>query len=475
MNPRLKRIVQLSAIVAAAGFFGVGCSTYKSENQVLNGHWQKGEIGLAQIEAGRKAADAKGSKNCVVWHLESGTVLRAASEPLDSNCAFEIADDRMTKYDEGAKVKIAGEGVALMTNQANLPYEGRVYDKIMLCTYKALNYLELDDREKARVEFNRARQRQEDAVEINKARIEKEEAAIAKEKKGKEAAEKAKEDPKLKAKLDETYAFLDQYKAESNYKNPAAVYLQGLFFMANATGPADYEIAKHSFDELTGMLGDHKWVKQDRELLGSLMNGKPVPPVTYVLFETGSAPFRDQIRIDLPLFLAGIRGVPYAGAAFPTLKFSNGHVPELQITAGPVTEKTITIANMDAIIARDFKNELPRIITKTMVSTLAKAAAAYAVNEAARQQSSYAYLGSMIATTVYQAAVNIADTRTWTTLPKEIQICRVPTPADRKITLATPDGTQRGEITVNEGVINLVSVRSINPATRLLISQCKLK
>mgnify|MGYP003340692950 CR=1 FL=1 len=32
-------------------------------------------------------------------------------------------------------------------------------------------------------------------------------------------------------------------------------------------------------------------------------------------------------------------------------------------------------------------------------------------------------------------AINIADTRTWTTLPKQIQVCRLPTPSDRKLTL----------------------------------------
>ena len=39
-------------------------------------------------------------------------------------------------------------------------------------------------------------------------------------------------------------------------------------------------------------------------------------------------------------------------------------------------------------------------------------------------------------------AVNIADTRTWTTLPKEFQVCCFPTPPDGKIELLTPTGTR---------------------------------
>jgi hypothetical protein len=34
---------------------------------------------------------------------------------------------------------------------------------------------------------------------------------------------------------------------------------------------------------------------------------------------------RDQIKILIPLFLAGVRDVPTVGAAFPTLKYQQGN------------------------------------------------------------------------------------------------------------------------------------------------------
>ena len=66
--------------------------------------------------------------------------------------------------------------------------------------------------------------------------------------------------------------------------------------------------------------------------------------------------------------------------------------------------------------------------------------AAYAINQAASQQCSIFGLVAQVSTAIYQGAVNIADTRTWTTLPKEFQICRLPTPADGKLELSTPNG-----------------------------------
>ncbi|HZI31747.1 MAG TPA: hypothetical protein VFF11_05360, partial [Candidatus Binatia bacterium] len=99
-----------------------------------------------------------------------------------------------------------------------------------------------------------------------------------------------------------------------------------------------------------------------------------------------------------------------------------------------------------------------------------------------------------LATAAYQMAVNIADTRTWTTLPKEFQICRFPTPPDGRIELSTPNGmktsvtinalansakidltSSSAEASLNTGsTINVVYVKSINTGTPLLVSQFKL-
>ena len=369
---------------------------------------------------------------------------------------------------------MGSETVALLSNQANLPYEGRAYDKIMLNTYKALNYLHLGEPDKARVEFTRALQRQEEAVEINKARVDKAEAAAAKDEKGKEAADKARENPKLKSQLDGNFAFLDKWQAEAIYKNPASLYLHGLFFMATATGPADLELAKHSFDEVAAMAKGNKFVQQDQETIKQALAGQSPPATTYVIFETGLAPARDQIRIDLPLILVGVPKVSYVGAAFPTVKVQDGHLSHLEVTAGDTKASTAPLANMDAIIGREFKNELPTVITKTMVTTLAKAVKTYISNKVAKEAGGgLGQLTSIIGNAVYDASTNIADTRTWTTLPKEFQVCRVPTPADRKLQLG--DGHLKTEVTVEAGTINLVYVKAINTHTPLIVTQAKLK
>jgi len=118
---------------------------------------------------------------------------------------------------------------------------------------------------------------------------------------------------------------------------------------------------------------------------------------------------------------------------------------------------------------------MPVVAIKTIAATVTKAVAAYAANEAARRQGDFASFVSQIVTVGYEMAVNIADTRTWTTLPKEFQVCRIPMPHDRKIELETPGGGQKTSVTIADGTINIIYVKSINPGTPLLVTQMKLK
>src|ERR1019366_1290880 len=101
---------------------------------------------------------------------------------------------------------------------------------------------------------------------------------------------------------------------------------------------------------------------------------------------------------------------------------------DLTVTANGINYNTQTVCNMDGIVTLDYKNDLPIVITKTIAATVTKAVAAYAANQAAQQAGGD--LGGLLmqlGTAAFQMAVNIADTRTWTTLPKGFQICRFPT------------------------------------------------
>ncbi|HHT9114432.1 MAG: hypothetical protein HZC52_03395 [Planctomycetes bacterium] len=455
---------------------GAGCASYTAQTQKVSQRWDMGNFQAAAIQITQEADKRGNSKDAIIWRLEQGAVLRAAERFEESNLAFDKAEELVNKYEEAAKMSVSREALATVTNLTTLPYEGFAYDKIMMNTYKALNYLQMGDSEKARVEFNRAFQRQDDAVHINTKRIEK---AIEEGNKQNYNVDLAKvnRDGKFKSQFDNYYGDLDQFKAYAVYVNPLTVYLDGLYFMTHATGSSDLERSRKSFERVLGMIGENKYIRQDMETLQQVVNGKPISATTYVFFETGQSPEREQIRIDLPLFII-TPGVPYVGAAFPKLKYRTDYISALNVSHDGKTEAALLLSNMDAVVAREFKNELPTIITKTLIASAIKAGATYGAYAGATdggRKNAGAGLAVLIAGALYQVAMNQADLRTWTTLPKEFQFCRIPTPADRKIELDHPYSGRKTPVVIDEGVVNVVWVKSVNRNSPVSVMQFKLK
>ena len=451
--------------------------------------WRQGNVQEAAKQFTAKAQKNKNNKDTIVWRLEQGAALRAAGQYQESIAAFDAAEERINSYDDKAKTSISHETAALLSNQANLPYRGRDYDKVMLNAYKALNFLQLGDPNKARNEFIRGAQRQQDAEENNKRRIEKSEEAVEKLKelkddkgkpikgadKAKEMADKAQSDTNFNNQVQSSYGYLDAFKFKTNYVNPFVYYLDALFFLTADSGRSDLERARDSFRFTLGSIGENKFIMQDLEMMDQVLQGTAIPPTTYVIFETGCAPERGQIKLIVPLFIAGVANVPTVHAAFPTLKLQEGQMPSLNVTAGGTNETTVLLSSMDSVVRQSFKNELPTIITKTLISTAIKAGAAFGVNKSMEKQEVWTRLLVKLILIALQEFANIADTRTWNTLPKEFQFCRIPTPPDRKLELSGPSGASKVEVTVGEGIVNLIYVKSTSATNALNVTQIKLK
>ncbi|MEI7730390.1 MAG: hypothetical protein WCO56_12505 [Verrucomicrobiota bacterium] len=450
-----------------------GCRTYQQQGESMAYKWESGNYAGAAAEYGSKANSESSGRDAIIWRLEHATTLRSLGQFRESNAAFSQAEDRINHYEATAKVKLANEAGAMMTTLANLPYEGRAYDKIMLNTYKALNYLNLGEPDNARVELIRAYQRQQDAVEENRKRIEKAQEEVRhRSTQERKAINHAESDSAVRARLDSAYQDLDRHLAYGDYVNPFTVFMDALFFMYNNSGGSDLERANKSLERMVAFAGNNKFLRQDAETLKTVSGSNP-QPTTYVLFETGRAADRDQIRIDVPILVAR---VSYVGTAFPVLKYHENRPAFLTVTAGNTRENTEPVCVMDNVIATDFKAELPTIITKTIASTVVKALMNYGVNTAAEQGGNdMLTFGVRILTAAAQAAVNIADTRTWTTLPKEFQYCRVPTPPDRRLQLSVPNGLQKQDILLQDGMVNVVCVRAVGSGSPLAVSQFKLK
>jgi len=472
--------------IALASLLGLallsGCASYHEETRDLRRAWVSGDNVYAANVAADAASDKDGGVDQIVFRLEEGAALRAAGDYAGSLQAFADADEEMKRYDAGAEIRLAAEAGATLTNQSFLPYTGAAYDKVMLNTYQALNFMQVGNLQGARVALNRALERQREAVRANAERIsEAQQAARQSSAKAKSSSsnnyydvDRASNDRNFQQSIARNYAYLSELKAYAPYVNPFTVYLDGVFHLAQAADMPDYERARQDFDRVAGMIGDNEYLREDQAAVSRALSGQSMEPATYVFFETGMAATREEVRIDIPVFIFGAKGVPYVGAAFPRLRTLGNYVPYLGVDAGGRQYRTALLCSMDAVIAQEFDNELPVIITKTLISAGAKAAITYGLYSAAKDNDTLS-TAVLIAGAIYQAAMNQADLRTWITLPKQIQFARFPTPPSRKLTLTAPGRGERINLTLEPGVINVIFVKSNSATAPLRASQFVLK
>ena len=99
--------------------------------------------------------------------------LRAAGRYADSQIAFDHAESQLLwKSDEIASVDdLLAAGFTLVGNDLMVSYQGTIYDGVLVNTFKALNAMHGGDLARARVELNRADQRQENAVHQLAAKV----------------------------------------------------------------------------------------------------------------------------------------------------------------------------------------------------------------------------------------------------------------------------------------------------------------
>jgi len=425
-------------------------------------------------QCAKKAGKIADSKDGILLKLEEGAAWRCAGKYEQSNQAFDLAEDRINFFDDQAKVKVSDTAKTTILGPSSLTYEGHASDKILMNTYKALNYIQLGQYDKARVELNRALERQREAVELNAARLEK-----AREKAGKQQnqadTDKVQSDEQFQSETKKEYGDLDGMKFYADYVNPLTVYLDGLFFMTQASGSSDYERSHKSFDRVRAMSGDSRFINDDIDAVIHAQAGQSPGPMTYVILEAGKAPVREETHLNTPAYMAGGQGmgsVRNASVAFPKLRFQNQAVTPFTVSASGTNATAALLSSTDSVVAHEFKDEWPLVMTTTLTAYFARGVAGNAAKKGGFGGIGGAVAGLAVET--WLRTVNHADLRCWGSLPKEYYFCHIPTPADRKIELAMPNGNKTS-VAVNEGTVNLVWVKAANESTPLLVSQGRLK
>lgn len=443
----------LSLVIVS--FFLAGCAERTSillkESTIQNGNYESIAKNLKKNE-----------KDNLLWYLDAGIISENAKKYPLSNYFFDKAEVKIKQYN---KKVLAGNILAsvggILTNDTFMDYKPKIYEGIMANTYKGINFLRENNIGNARVEFNRALERQRRAksffkVEINqeKRKIHAQAEKTATEKNiNLSKIQKLSNNQKTKDAIGKIYSNLFAFKPYPDFINPFTSYISGLFFMSVHNYAKAVDLFKETYGMIEGNETAAPYVKSDLKyaikLASSIRNNSKIHYL-WIIFANGKGPSKKELRFDIPLFLITNK-VYYAGIALPTLKENLSAYLYLYITDGNDTIDTKQVASMDKIIKTEFKKRFPIIMARAIARTVTQSTIQYELRE--RNGAMGGLLGA-----IYQDIMNRADIRQWKLLPKNFQIAKIKLTSPT-VSIYTPGHIKLIELNVDQNVNHIVFIR----------------
>lgn len=463
-----------SAFVCVSAGLVTGCSSYAEKSAEMRGAWEAGNFAHAEKIISEEVGTAD-DVDRLIWQLEHAAVLRGMQKNAEAQVALEAAVKTIEAWDEEADILLSKEALATFSNLSALPYRGRGVERIMLQTYRGLNFLEAGNIDAARVALNAAFQAQSDAVERNRKQIE---AAHASAEENEVDLAGLKNNADIVNAIESGKTSLAEFAVYADYVNPFTTWLHGIYFLHAGTDGGDYERARKSLERVAQMEPGNTFIREDIEAAKGIRSDDAI---TYVIFEYGLAPSLETSRVDLFLPIptgTGTSTIAPVCIALPKLtRQASAGIPVMR--ANDVSAQTV--CDMNRAVKTDFDNAYPAVLARTLTTAFLKTAASVAANIAAQEYAqrdgstaaSFVALGTLIGTSVATYASTDADVRIWQTLPENFSIVRMPTPESRRITVEVAG--RRVETKLLPGKVNVVLVKAVGFALEPRVNQFILR
>jgi hypothetical protein len=423
-------LIFFAALSGCAAFSNYTKNTEKARVSISQGNFQ-------QALATFPESSAKGGDEILI-RLERGTLLQATGDFQNSAKEFELASSLIDKQKIRAVIsasKTASQAASLLVNEKVMAYEGQDFEKVMVHTLDALNYLMMGNTEDARVEIRNSYRTQQDLYDSHYKDIEK----------AKKDSQGVNYEDSFKNSSSDSYNMMKQTASSvvSIYQNAFAYYISSLVYeLNNEEDEAYIDLKKAILSAPSCTTVQKDLIRMSRDLgyrddLDKWQNqfGKnaPVPKDSidiFVVFELGLAPYREEFKLVLPIPTVGLVSVAVPVYAYVPSLVTGGYV-----TANGRSDGTSIVSDTDAIASRNLLDDYPILLAKQAVRTAIKGTA---TRQAGQQFGQWAQLAVGVASAITEQA----DLRTWSTLPKQIHIAR----------LFVPKGTSELTVTALPGV-----------------------
>jgi hypothetical protein len=435
-SPSLRALVPAAVLALSL----TGCAAFRSYDRELTGTINYALAG--NVDGAIKTLDSNNPVNNrdLLYYLELGMLQRLGNRYPDSQKTWMAANTRIQVqvHDPIAQAaSLARSSSSYVLSDKLRSYDGYDYEKVMLNTYIALNYLALGDYDNARVAIKQTHEL---------------EAVIAEER-AKELAEVQDEAKKRGARTN--FKELNGYPVQSidnpevnalmnSYQSALSHYLAGYVYEAlgevSLAAPG-YRLA----NEL------HPGVPLLEDALSGLEARLHAPDdgKVDVLFivASGTAPAIHSQQFNLPV-MSGYRWV-LVPISFPVITPSAwAPRPSALAVDGGRSVPLAPITSVDLMARRRLQDDMPSIMLRASIRAAASAVAQVQTQRSADRGNNGAGLASMIVT-LGSVLMSGADDRTWRTLPSDISIARARLPAGvHSVTIQTPQGPRSVQVNV---------------------------
>ncbi|MCL6582950.1 MAG: hypothetical protein K6U11_04855 [bacterium] len=419
------------------------------------------------------------SGNCQVLNLmEQGMIRHMQGDYQGSIYSFEQALALISSFEDRAVISarsVASQLLTLPMNDNAIPYYGYPFERVLINTYQAMNYLFLGNLEGARVEVRRADQRQTKELERH----------------NKEVSEYQRWGSSRGIEVN-NYAGVQELRDElqtlsgstmSSFQNAFTYYLSGIIYELNGEYNDAYIDYKKAYQlspyftcvrsdllRLSRKLGFQEeyaeWSSRFQDLLkeeerqwpaGSL-SSDAVGTELILFYSQGFICQKEQIKLTLPInnSLVSIALPVYSRKESTASSLLRVQAFDSEARLGTTSE----VVNLDTLAIKALEEQLPVIITRQLARIISKAAISRQV-----ENNNLAF----VATSLYNILSENADLRNWLMLPNNIQILR------RRLSAGRHEFTWRLEsrfgqvqsihkttVTLQDGDICLVNLRSVD-------------
>lgn len=401
----LGRAARSGLFAAITSLILTGCATYSSSFKVIEDN-----LAAQQYDQALQALEKQSpSKTDLALHaLNKGMILRMKRDFVASNQALEQAKAEMERL---YAASVTENALSFIINDATVSYGGDDFEQVLVHLYMALNYLELGDRDAARVESLQ--------VDIKLREI------------GERiAGSKYTED------AFSLYLSGLIYEDEGEWSDALISYRQA--YEAYKKYQQDYSLAmptmlKYDLLRLTKRQGLPQELARYKKEFGLDLSQMPANQagqgeLIFVL-NNGLVPIKREKAVNSLDPASGT----LVRIALPYYESRSNDVVAMRISAGQQQATSELMENIDGIARTSLDSRMPAIMARSVARAVVKVAASRRAQQAARsgnnnRDSSMAGLLGAMAVQVAAYATERADTRSWLTLPANIQLARLSLP-----------------------------------------------